>query len=197
MRRLLAASAIVVAMGCAPVDIGTNGSVAPPGPSDGGGAGGGAGAAPAAPAVVITSPLDGTTLAFDGQPNHDHFFLDVAVDLRNVRVAADCGNDTSCGALLLFIDDDRCGNPNASTSQGNRATVDFVRCGANRDGAHRLRADVWRGSTLVARSPEVHVEVRGPADDDGGNGDHDGGDDHGDGDDHGGDDHGGHGDDLH
>jgi hypothetical protein len=187
MRRFLVASAVVAAMGCSPVDIGTNGSVAPPGPSDGGAPGGGS--PPGAPSLVITSPLDGTTLAFDNHAD-DHFFLDVAVNLQNVRVAADCGGDTSCGALLLFIDDDRCGNPNASASQGNRATADFARCGANVDGAHRLRADVWRGSTLVARSPEIHVDVRRNGDN------HDGGDDHGDDDGDHGDDHGGRGDDL-
>ena len=116
--------------------------------------------------------------------SHDAAVLTVlTVDLRNVRVAGDCGDDTSCGVLLLFIDDDGCGNPNASVSQGSRASVDFGRCGGNLDGTHRLRADVWRGSTLVARSSEIHVEVRGPGDDD-----HGGGDDHG-GDDHGGDHH--------
>jgi hypothetical protein len=180
MKRLLALVILAAAVGCGPVDS-SSGSVAPGGSPDGGAAGGGGGPAPA---VVITSPPDGANLAFDDHGD-DHFFLDVVVNLQNVRVAGDCGSDSSCGVLTIFVDDDACGVPNASSSEGNRARLDFARC-HDVDGTHRVRVDVQRGSTLVARSPEIHVTVRRD--------DH-GGDDDGGHDDHGGDDNGGH-DDL-
>jgi hypothetical protein len=170
MKHVFVVSALVLAMGCGPVDSG-NGSTGAPGSPDAGPSGA------SGPTVGITSPPEGASLAFDDEHNEDHFFLDVAVNLQDVRIAADCGADTSCGVLALFVDDDACGNPNASASQGNGARVDFAGCGRNVDGAHRLRADVLRGSTLVARSPEVHVTVsRNGGDDHGDNGDDRGGD---------------------
>jgi hypothetical protein len=175
MKRLFVLVILAAAVACGPVDSGS-GSVAPTG-SPGGGSPDGGGTP--GPAVIITSPPDGANLAFDDHGD-DHFFLDVVVDLRNVRIAGDCGSESSCGVLAVFVDDEACGNPNASASQGNGARIDFARC-RNVDGTHRLRVDVLRGSTLVARSSDVHVTVRREGDDHGG-----GGDDHGDGDDHGG-----------
>ncbi|MFL5250376.1 MAG: hypothetical protein ACJ79V_21330 [Myxococcales bacterium] len=170
MKRPFVLVMLAAAVGCGPVD-NVSGSAAPSGSPGGAAADGGSGPGPA---VVITSPPNGASLALDDHGD-DHFFVDVAVELRNVRVAADCGSESSCGVLAVFVDDDACGSPNASTSQGNSATIDFARCGRVIDGTHRVRADIVRGSTVVARSPEIQVTVRRD-------------DDHGDDDDHGGDD---------
>src|SRR3954467_7246763 len=101
MKRPFVLVIVAAAMACGPADT-LSGSAAPPGgPPDGGAGDGGSGAAPA---VVITSPPDGAHLAIDDHGD-DHFFLDVVVELRNVRVAADCGSESSCGRLARFAYD--------------------------------------------------------------------------------------------
>jgi len=153
MRHGFACVIAAAALACGPVDTTGGGSGAT---GAGAGADGGAGAA----TIAVLSPADGGTLAFPDDHGNDRVRrVPVVVDLRGLRVAADCGSDSSCGVLNVFIDDDRCGNPNGSASSGNQGTADFGKCGTVA-GPHRLRAEIWRGSTLVGRSNEVHVTVR-------------------------------------
>jgi hypothetical protein len=175
MRYLVCASVILgAAFACGPVDSTGNGGFGATG-TDGGAPDGGAGAA----SIAIVSPADGATITLDDDHGDDsRNLVSVAVDLRNVRVAGDCGSDSSCGILDVFVDDDQCGNPNGTASSGNQVAADFGKCRSTA-GAHRLRAEIRRGSTLVVRSNDIHVTVQ------------QGDDDHGD-DDDGDDDHGGH-----
>ena len=139
---------------CGPVDTTGSGATGTAGGADGGTPVGGAAT------IAIVSPTDGATLSFPEDHGDDRARqLAVVVDLQGLHVAGDCGSDPSCGVLNAFIDDDRCGNPNGSASSGNQVTADFGKCGTVA-GAHRIRAEIWRGSTLVGRSNEVHVTVR-------------------------------------
>jgi len=171
MRHGFACGIFAALVACGPVDT-TNGGAGAAGTT--GGADGGNPGTGGAASIAIVSPADGATMAFADDHGDDRVRkVAVVVDLRGLHVAGDCGSDSSCGVLDAFVDDDRCGNPNGSANTGNQVTADFGRCGTVA-GAHRLRAEIWRGSTLVARSNEIHLTVVEQDDH------HDEGDDHGD-----------------
>jgi len=172
MRHGFACGILAALLACGPVDTANTGSGATgTGGADGGNPAGGAAT------IALVSPADGATLTFaDDHGAERARLVAVVVDLRGLHVAGDCGSDSSCGVLNAFIDDDQCGNPNGRAQSGSQVTADFGRCGTI-PGPHRLRAEIWRGSTLVARSNEIHLTVVQQDDH------HDDGDEHGDDDD--------------
>jgi len=185
----------VVAVACGPVD-GFGGL-----PADAGSPGSSPAAGPTAtgPTITIVAPPPSAELQFEDEDDEHHGDDRVQIEVRVERAmlaeAGHCGAIAACGHLVLLIDGNACGTPNARSSSP-RFEGAFGRCGKV-SGPHEIVVQLVddRGDVL-ARSAPVVVAVRllgrhGGEDD--GDHDHGGDDDHGGGDDdHGGDHHGGH-----
>jgi hypothetical protein len=144
-----------------------------------------------APSVAIVAPEDHHEFEFQNEDDDHHGDdqFDLQVDIRNGELAeiGQCRGSGNCGHLVLLIDGNACGNPNASSSSG-RFQGRFGRC-VKVSGQHQIVVQLVddNGKVLAASAPiTVNVKLDGRGNDGGDDhGEHDGGDDHG-GDDHGG-----------
>ena len=159
--RLRSASSILVAaaLACGGIDMSGSGpsgspSGSPP-PADGG-------AAPA-PIIAVVSPPAGHEIEFqdedDDHHGEDRVEIEVDVQGATLRDPGKCGSATPCGHLVLTIDGNGCGTPNAQSSERHFPGV-FGKC-KKVSGKHELVVHLVddRGNVLASSAP-VTVEVR-------------------------------------
>src|SRR5215470_3775282 len=136
------------------------------------------------PSVVIASPEDHREFDFDDEDDEHHgddrFELEVEIENAELAEPGQCRGRGNCGHLVLLIDGNACGNPNASSSS-HGFEGHFGKC-LKVSGQHQVVVElVDDAGNVLARSAPITVNVvpRGHHGDE--DGEHDGGDDHGDG----------------
>jgi hypothetical protein len=156
-----------------------------PMPSFGADGGGGSGSpGNSRPAVVILSPEDHHEFDFDDEDDEHHgddrFELEIEVENADLAEPGQCRGRGNCGHLVLLIDGNACGNPNASSSS-HGFEGHFGKC-VKVSGQHQIVVELVddAGNVLASSAPiTVNVVLRGHHDEDEDGGEHDGGDDHG------------------
>jgi len=133
---------------------------------------------PTGPAsITITSPTDGTTLTFDGEPN-----VPVAFTVTGFRLSDPgfCGTQKLCGTVWIKVDGDNCNEPTGNVPPRNvegtqsPLTAHLEYCFNSYVGPHTIDAElhdsdgvlVTDGAGKPARAT-VHITAKVAGDDGG------------------------------
>ena len=148
---------VVLTFACGGIDMSGSGPAGSPSssPSPDGGA--------SAPIVTIVSPPPAREIEFEDEDDdhHGEDRVDIEVEVQGATLAdpGKCGSATPCGHLVLTIDGDGCGKPNAQSSS-RHFQGSFGKC-AKPSGTHRLVVLlVDDGGNVLATSAPLTVEVR-------------------------------------
>jgi hypothetical protein len=120
--------------------------------------------------ITITSPADGATVTFDGEPN-----LQVAFTVTNFRLSDPqfCGTQKQCGTVWIKVDGDNCNEPIGNTPPRNAEgtsspiTAHLEYCFNGNAGPHTIDAElhdsdgvlVTDGSGKPARAT-IHITAQ-------------------------------------
>jgi hypothetical protein len=121
---------------------------------------------PAAPAIAIVAPAPAQELEFENEDDDHHgddrFDIEVKVERAALADPGRCSGTGACGHLVLLIDGNACGAPNAQSS-ALRFQGLFGRC-LKPSGTHQLVVQLVddRGNVLASSAPiTVQVRLRG------------------------------------